>query len=153
MNVAGFRDAYTSAVPVEIAPELVISVASIPGIAILKLFAWVDRGREDPKDAADLLMLFRQYHEAGNQNRIYEDAIEALEAAGYDIELAGAWLLGNDVYAVSSSETRSQLAALFTKHALVDRLVIDMSRAIRMRDDAVDNSRALLDQFIKGCDQ
>lgn len=153
MNVAGFRDAFESAVPVEIAPELVILVASIPGVAILKLFAWVDRRQEDPKDAIDILNLLRQYNEAGNQDRIYEDANEALEAAGYDIELAGAWLLGYDAYAVSSVDTRSQLNALFTKPALVDRLVIDMSRDIRMRDDAVDYSRSLLDQFLKGFNQ
>jgi predicted nucleotidyltransferase len=99
MNVAGYQDGLASAVAVEIVPELVISVASIPGIAILKLFAWVDRRYEDPKDATDLLTLLRPYHEAGNQNRIYEDAINALEAVGYDIELGGAWLLGSDAYA------------------------------------------------------
>lgn len=153
MNVAGYQDAFASAVAIEIAPELVINVASIPGIAVLKLFAWVDRGHEDPKDAIDLLTLFRQYHEAGNQDRIYEDAIEALEAAGYDIELAGAWLLGSDAYTVSSLETHSQLTALLTEPDLVDRLATDMSRDIRMRDDAVDYSRTLLDQFLAGFNQ
>jgi predicted nucleotidyltransferase len=51
MNIAGFHDAFASAVAVEIAHTLVISVASISGIAVLKLFAWVDRGHKDPKDA------------------------------------------------------------------------------------------------------
>lgn len=153
MNVAGYQDAFASAVAVEIAPELVIKVASILGIAVLKLFAWVDRGHEDPKDAIDLLTLFRQYHEAGNQDRIYADAIEALEAAGYDIELAGVWLLGSDAYTVSSLETRSQLTALLTEPDLVDRLASDMARDIRMRDDAVDYSRTLLDQFLAGFNQ
>lgn len=150
MNVAGYRDAHASAVRVEVEPGIVISIASIPGIAILKPFAWVDRGREDPKDAIDLVTLFRQYNEAGNQDRVYEDATAALEAVEYDIELAGAWLLGSDAFAMSSPETRGQLGALFAEPSLMGRLVADMSRALRARDDALGYSWTLLEQFIKG---
>ncbi|MDP2783650.1 MAG: nucleotidyl transferase AbiEii/AbiGii toxin family protein [Sulfurimicrobium sp.] len=150
MNVAGYSDAHASAVPVEVEPGLVISVASIPGIAVLKLFAWVDRGQEDPKDAIDLVSLLRQYNEAGNQERVYEDAVAALEAVGYDVELAGAWLLGHDAAVLSSPATRSQLNSLLAKSPLVEHLVTDMSRAMRARDDALDYSRALLEQFLEG---
>lgn len=150
MNVAGYSDAHASAIPVEVEPGLVISVASIPGIAVLKLFAWDDRGRGDPKDAIDLVTLLRQYSEAGNQERVYEDAIAALEAAEYDVELAGAWLLGHDAVALSSPATQSQLNSLLADSSLVERLVTDMSRALRARDDALDYSRALLGQFLKG---
>jgi predicted nucleotidyltransferase len=150
MNVAGSRDAYASAVPAELEPGLVMLIASILGIAILKLFAWADRGHEIPKDAIDLLTLLRQYNEADNQGRVYEDALPALKAVGYDIELAGAWLLGRDALAISSSETRDQLNALFAEPYRVERLVTDMARAIRTREDAQDYSRTLLDQFLKG---
>ena len=122
-------------------------------MAILKIFAWVDRGPEDPKDAIDLLTLLRQYNDAGNQDRIYQDAITALEAVGYDIELAGAWLLGLDALAVASPDTRNKLRALFSDHPRMERLVTDMSRDIRARDDALDYSRALLEQFLKGFGQ
>lgn len=150
MNVAGYSDAHASAVPVEVEPGLVISVASIPGIAVLKLFAWVDRGQADPKDAIDLVTLLRQYNKAGNQERIYEDAIAALEAAGYDVELAGSWLLGHDAAALTSPTTRSQLNSLLAESSLVERLITDMSRAMRTRDDALDYSRVLLEQFLEG---
>ncbi len=150
MNVAGYRDAHASAASVEIEPGIMMSIASIPGIAVLKLFAWVDRGQENPKDAIDLVTLLRQYHEAGNQDRIYEDATAALEAVGYDIELAGAWLLGRDAFAMSSTETRGQLNTLFAEPALMERLVTDMSRAIQARDNAQEYSKALLEQFTKG---
>ncbi|MHB1093530.1 nucleotidyl transferase AbiEii/AbiGii toxin family protein [Thiobacillus sp.] len=150
MNVAGYRDAHASAVPVEVEPGIVISIASIPGIAILKLFAWADRGRGNPKDAIDLVTLLRQYNEAGNQERVYEDAIAALEAVEYDVELAGAWLLGSDAFAMSSSETRGQLNTLFAEPAAMERLVTDMSRALQTRDSPLDYSSALLEQFIKG---
>jgi predicted nucleotidyltransferase len=150
MNVAGYRDAHATAVPVEVEPGLVISLASIPGIAVLKIFAWVDRGQEDPKDAIDLVTLLRQYHEAGNQDRVYVDSISALEEVGYDIELAGAWLLGNDASAIALPTTRRRLEELFTDPKRIEGLVTDMSRAIRARDDALEYSRTLLEQFVKG---
>jgi predicted nucleotidyltransferase len=149
MNVTGYRDAHASALPIEVAPGLVISVASIPGIAVLKLFAWVDRGREDPKDAMDLVTLLRQYSEAGNQDRIYEDT-GALEATGYDVELTGAWLLGRDAFAMSSQDTRVQIKALLSDHVLTERLVTDMSRALPAQDNTLGYSKALLDRFITG---
>ncbi len=150
MNVVGFADAHASAENVEVEPGLVIAIASIPGIAILKLFAWVDRGCDDPKDALDLVTLLRQYNEAGNQDRIYTDAIIALETEDYDVELAGAWLLGTDVKTIASIQTRNQMNELFARESFVERLVTDMSRAMRSREDALDYSRALLMQFVKG---
>ena len=149
MNVAGFRDAHASAVSVEVEPSIVISIASIPGLTILKLFAWVDRGQKDPKDALDIVTLLRQYNNAGNQERVYEDT-SALEAVEYDIELAGAWLLGRDAFAVSAPETREELTSLFTEPDLMERLATDMSRALIVREDALDYSKRLLAQFIKG---
>lgn len=150
INVAGYRDAHAAAVPVELEPGLVIPIASIPGIAVMKLFAWVDRGQEDPKDAMDLVTLLRQYHEAGNQDRVYEDALPALETVAYDIELTGAWLLGWDASTMASTETRRRLDALFAQPTLMGRLATDMARALRARDDALGYSRALLEQFQRG---
>ena len=150
MNVAGYRDAHTSAVTVEIEPGLHMPIASLPGLAVLKLIAWIERGQETPKDAIDLLALLRQYHQAGNQERVYETAAAALEAAHYDIEQAGAWLLGRDVAAMSSPTTRAPLNALFTQPARIERLVIDMSRANPAQAQAPHNAQALLEQFILG---
>lgn len=150
MSVAGYRDAHAAAVQVEVAPGLVVSIASIPGIAVLKIFAWVDRGLVDPKDAMDLVALLLQYHEAGNQDRVYTYAISALEEVDYDIELAGAWLLGSDAAAMALPATQQQLERLFADPKRVDDLVTDMSRTIRAREDALDYSRTLLEQFLKG---
>lgn len=151
MNVAGFSDAFAAAVSVEANPGLEIAVASLPGIAILKLFAWADRRQENPKDALDLIALLRSYHEAGNENRIYSDAgaVAALEAVDYDPELAGAWLLGNDVAAMASKSTVAGLDALLNG-AIKDRLIEDMSRAMKGREDAMDYASRLLEQFTKG---
>lgn len=151
MNVAGFSDAFAAAVCVEVSPGIEAAVASLPGIAILKLFAWADRRHENPKDAFDLVMLLRSYHEAGNDSRIYENAsaLAALEAVDYDPELAGAWLLGSDVAAMVSTATAAGLETLLNG-ATRDRLIEDMSRAMRGREDAVGYASRLLSQFTKG---
>ena len=151
MNVAGFNDALAATVSVEVSPGIEIKVASLPGIAILKFFAWADRRNENPKDAIDLVLLLRSYNEAGNTNRIYEEprAVAALEAVEYDPELAGAWLLGSDVAAMASETTRTELEALLngTKR---NRLIEDMARAMLGRADSLKYSDRLLEQFTKG---
>lgn len=151
MNVAGFSDALAAAVNVEVSPGVEIKVASLPGIAILKFFAWADRGHENPKDAIDLVLLLRSYNEAGNTNRIYEEAraLAALEAVEYDPELAGAWLLGSDVAAMASETTRTELEALLNG-AKRRRLIEDMARAMLGRDDSLEYADRLLEQFTKG---
>lgn len=152
LNVAGFGDAFAAAESVDVSPGLQILVASLPGITVLKLFAWSDRRHENSKDALDLLTLLRRYHEAGNENRIYEDssALAVLEAVGYDPELAGAWLLGNDVSTMVSASTLSDLEALLGIDTKRDQLITDMSRAMQGREDAIDYAHRLLEQFTKG---
>lgn len=151
MNVAGFADALAAAVSVEVDPGMNIAVASLPGIAILKLFAWADRGQENPKDAIDLVLLLRSYNEAGNASRIYEDAsaLAALEAAAYDLELAGAWLLGSDAAVMVSGQTSTDLEALLHGPKR-EKLIEDMARAMLGRHDAMDYSHRLLEQFTRG---
>ena len=151
MNVAGYSDALAAAVEVEVSPGVNMAIASLPGIAILKLFAWDDRGQENPKDALDLALLLRSYHEAGNENRIYEEeaALKALETAGYDIELAGAWLLGNDVAAMATAQTNTGLQALLNGPKR-ERLIKDMIRAMPGRENAMEYSHRLLEQFTNG---
>jgi predicted nucleotidyltransferase len=72
MNVAGFEEALTSSVFVDIELGLRVRVASVPGLTLLKLIAWADRGRESYKDGADLYMLLTAYADAGNTDRLYE---------------------------------------------------------------------------------
>lgn len=151
MNVTGYSDALAAAIIVEVSPGINIAVASLPGIAILKLFAWADRGQENPKDAIDLVSLLRSYHQAGNESRIYEEegALTALEAAGYDIELAGAWLLGTDAAAMVSAQTNTNLRNLLTGIKR-ERLIEDMARSMLGKEDALEYSHRLLDQFTSG---
>lgn len=151
MNVAGFSDAFAAAVRVEVSPGVEAMIASLPGIVILKLLAWADRRRENPKDAIDVVTLLRSYHEAGNENRIYEEAraLAALEAVGYDPELAGAWLLGRDAATMASESTIASLETLLIA-STKERLIEDMARAMKGQADAMHDASLLLEQFTQG---
>jgi predicted nucleotidyltransferase len=128
MNVAGFEEALTSSMPVEIAPGLVVRVASLTGLALLKLVAWSDRGRETDKDALDLYRLMTSYADAGNTDRIYDTEMNLLEALGYDMELAGAELLGRDARRLASPPVFEQIRSLLKSESDLERLVNQMAR-------------------------
>jgi len=143
MNVAGYSDAMAASVSVEISPGLIIQVASIPGITILKLFAWSDRGIENPKDAIDLTSLLKGYYDAGNHERVYEEANQVLADVDFDPVLACAWLLGNDSAAISSPGTKAKLIDLLEGEQRM-RLVEDMARALRGQENAIEQTSQLL---------
>ena len=153
MNVAGYREALEAAQEVEIAQRFVVRVASLPGLAILKLLAWADRGIEDSRDATDLVTIMRRYAEAGNEDRVYGPEIDVLEAVGYDLALASPRLLGRDAARIAAQATRDQVLALLGHDVLGHRLAKDMARASRGVEDAITEAEALLAQFRTGFDE
>jgi predicted nucleotidyltransferase len=90
MNVTGYAEALATGLKVEVGNGLLVPVVSIPALATLKLIAWNDRGLQDNKDAQDLLFLLQHYHEAGNHDRLFEDAYALLETCEFDPIQAGA---------------------------------------------------------------
>ncbi|WP_321795569.1 nucleotidyl transferase AbiEii/AbiGii toxin family protein [Caballeronia sp. J97] len=113
MNVGGFRQALDAALPVRIAKDLVVPVASLPAQAMLKIVAWHDRHATDRKDAIDLLFLMARYAQAGNLDRLYAEAFDLVERHGHDPDIAGAALLGRDTAAIANDEDlRAQILAI-----------------------------------------
>lgn len=101
MNVAGLIEALATAVAVRLPGGLSFHVATLPALALLKVFAWHDRRYIAPgRDAADLWMFLRHYAEAGNEARLYGGEVEVLTTSGFDLEEAGALLLGRDARGV-----------------------------------------------------
>jgi predicted nucleotidyltransferase len=150
MSVAGYGEAFASAIPVEVEPGFAVRVASLPGLAVLKLVAWADRGTGDPRDAIDLATLLRQYGAAGNEDRLYGIEIRVLEAVNYDFDLAGARLLGMDAGQIAAPSTRGQILALLDDPARLDRLVGDVARGFHTIQDAIPAASELLAQFNAG---
>lgn len=97
MNVRGLTEALSTAVVVRLPGGVSIDVACLPALALLKIWAWEDRKYTTPgKDASDLWMFLRHHAEAGNEDRLYDEESDGLASFAFDLEKAGAWLLGKD---------------------------------------------------------
>jgi predicted nucleotidyltransferase len=149
MNIAGFADAAASAVQVELSTDVTIDIASLPGLAILKLLAWANRKNETHNDASDLTTLLRNYHEAQG-DRVYSLPADTFAELGYDIELGGAWLLGNDVRHIAHTPTAEKLTRMVESTDVIKGLARDMARGLNNKIDPDGHATSLLAQFIAG---
>jgi predicted nucleotidyltransferase len=125
MRVTGFKDAFAGAVSVRLAPDLIIPVVSLSLLLVLKLFAWVDR-KGERRDAEDIHTLLKQYGDAGNEDRLYGEHLEILEAERFDFESAGAVLLGLDAAKSTSAATRRQLGEMLNSDDQMSQLTNQM---------------------------
>jgi len=153
MNVIGYEEVLASVVQVKIDDSLAVPIASLPGLALLKLFAWQDRHAETTKDARDIAVLFRHYHAAGNQNRIYDEEMPLLEAVDFDLDLASPRLLGKDVRQIATAATREAAITLLNDAKMMDRLLTHMAPVFKAADDNVAAAERLLEQFTIGLTQ
>ena len=76
MSVAGFQECYQHAVSVLVRtePDLIVKVVSLAGLAILKLVSWDDNIDRRGKAATDLIFIMKNYIDAGNMDRFFEEA-------------------------------------------------------------------------------
>lgn len=148
MNVAGYEEVLNSAEEVQVTPGLIVKVASLAGLAILKLIAWSDRGRSNPKDVQDLFHIMTNYAEAGNNDRLYDEELMILESASFDPELAGSRLLGKDVAHIASEPTYQRLRTLLDQEH--ERIALDMVRAVRHVEGAQEKVELRLNEFKMG---
>ena len=154
MSVIGFADAYENSLTVRLRakPILEVKVASIPGLVILKLISWKDRGAGDNRDAVDLAFIIENYHQAGNDERLYDEHSDIMEELDYNITDAGARLLGRDVAAIVKPETRKMLSRILEEEINDDgqcRLITKMCEP-PFSDEQFDKYTTLLNEFYKG---
>jgi len=150
MSVIGYADVLATTVKIEVQKDLFVPVISLPGLALLKLFAWTERGTQNPKDASDLVTLLCNYHDAGNDDRLFGEELEVLEAAGFDPTIASPQLLGKDIRGIASPETLKQAIAILENPKQVYRLVTHMAPKLRHADDAVEEAERLVERFKAG---
>src|SRR4030043_481930 len=107
MSMVGFEEAYEYSITFRLSsdPELDIKLASLPGVAIMKLISWKEKYPNRKRDAEDLLLIMNKYEEAGNSERLYEEDLPLLQEEGFDTKFAGTRLLGRDMGKISDSKT------------------------------------------------
>lgn len=121
MSVMGFKEAYDAAVLIDIGQRYTLKVASLAGMALLKLVAWSERSGS--KDASDFLIILREYTVIYS-DRLWDEDIPS-SALNYDIDRQAAFLLGSDVKSLLSDETKAFLCDLHRLRAeeLVDSMI------------------------------
>jgi predicted nucleotidyltransferase len=151
LNVIGYDEALDTATSVQIDAGFDVPVVSLPALALLKLFAWVDRGTTiNSKDARDLAILFRHYANAGNEDRLYGELNHLMVAVEHDIDLAGPRLLGLDVSALATEDTRTAILQLIGDEKKMNTLVTHLAVSFRGHDDAIEAAEIRLAQFQAG---
>jgi len=150
MRVAGYADALAHAEQFQLADDLIVRIASAPGLALMKLFAWEDRRHEDDKDAVDLGILMRDYGSTLAPDRLHEEG--AAEAADYNVTHASAWLLGRHCAMLASPELHAALRRLWTEPGLRDHLILGIANQPIIDDAAGLPAESLLHHFAAGFD-
>jgi predicted nucleotidyltransferase len=151
MSTAGYREIFAAALEVEVSPGLVVRIASLPGLAVMKVVAWRDRGAHTPKDAQDLATIFRHYVDAGNFERLYADEFDVMQAVDHRLELAGPRLLGRDAGRILNVSTARSITDAITGRR--DTLIAHLWRAISSSTEADVRAEQLLDQFVAGLEE
>lgn len=118
MNVLGFSDVFQHAEQFLIDDNLAVPVATAPGLAVLKIFAYNDRKRDD--DLRDLYFILDNYDKAGNEERIFNELGDLLSTGELDYESAKAFLLSKDVMKIISDQTHIGLLNIIKELQLTD---------------------------------
>ena len=112
MSVAGFAEVLAASIEHRVGDQR-IRLASVPGLAILKLVAWSDRGTTTDKDAVDLSRLLSTYEHVLGQDDLYVTHLDALEANDFEPDATAAWLLGAHIRAIASVTTLADVIGVF----------------------------------------
>jgi predicted nucleotidyltransferase len=134
-------------------PELDIKLASLPGLAIMKLISWKEKYPNRKRDAEDLLLIMNKYEEAGNTERLYEEDLPLLQEENFDTKLAGTRLLGRDMAKISDPRTVQILKGILdaeTEEPSQYKLATDMIREAGVAETRFDEILLQLEKLEQG---
>ena len=155
MSVTGFRECFQHAVQVKISdkPKLSVSVVSLAGLTILKLISWDDNSVRRQKDASDLVFIIRNYLDAGNLERLFEEAPDIVDSSDYDYEAGSARLLGRDISKIAYTSTINKLIEILKRESKRQRghgITMDVLQGDRFADESYEKVSAYFDALLKG---
>ena len=101
MSVKGFDEVLKNAVTVRIDNDFDVRIASLHGLFILKLNAWLDRHLTTNKDAEDLWYIIDTYYFANENRNIHP---EVYELKNFTLTVGGAYWLAHDIADLVSKE-------------------------------------------------
>ena len=94
MSVKGFDEVLSEAIKVSIDDELKVKIASLHGLFLLKLNAWLDRNAKTSKDAEDMSFILSNYFMANLDREIHQ---EVYDWENFDEYIVGGYWLAHDL--------------------------------------------------------
>lgn len=101
MSVKGFDEVLKEAITVCVNNEFEIRIASLHGLFLLKLNAWLDRNIGTNKDAEDMWYIVDNYYFANEGRGVHP---EVYELDGFDLTVGGAYWMAHDIANLLSKE-------------------------------------------------
>jgi len=138
MSVMGFSEVYNNSTLVRLQnnPSLEVKIPTLPGLAILKVFAWKDNFPNRSKDAEDLLFIMKNYEYAGIEDKLYKSELQLLKSEDFDNQIAGIVLLGKEMSKICTNKTIEYLKKILEEETSENsdyNLIKDM--LLTSRDD------------------
>ena len=142
MGVLGFEEAFRSAIPVTVrrTPRLDIPVATLAGLALMKLISWDETYPERGKDGEDFYYIIESYADAGNSDRIFHEASDLLNTEAFDLTRAGARLLGRDMKQLAEMDAFQKAREILSRES-------DPAGSLRLITDIIGTNITLQERF------
>ncbi|WP_460771749.1 nucleotidyl transferase AbiEii/AbiGii toxin family protein [Mariniluteicoccus flavus] len=138
LDVVGLAEALEAPDIAQLAAHLAVPVASAEAQTALKILAWRDRGREDPKDARDLRTLLEAASDGVYGDETWDDE-HALRACDHDHPLAAAFRSGRLAGGLFTDPARAAaVTQVLCQEATRRRLDIDFGRPRASAPDLLD---------------
>ena len=94
MSVKGFDEVLSEAITVSIDDKFKVKIASLHGLFLLKLNAWLDRNAKTSKDAEDMSFILSNYFMANLDREIHQ---EVYDWDNFDEYIVGGYWLAHDL--------------------------------------------------------
>lgn len=150
MRVQCFAEINSTAEEIEI-PGVGFSVraASLPGLMLMKLFAWSDR--KDRKDAWNIASLLQNYNLIVEEARVVADE-EIYKAVAYDSVKAGAALLGKDAAVIADTASVDAVREIVSRGIEKGNLATQIGTGLKNveADIQISTAEELLRAFLLG---
>ncbi len=155
INIAGFLECYQNAVEIKIStgPDVVIKVASLAGLAVLKIISWDDNLERRGKDAADILLLLRKVADTGMEEQLLGNETDILSKENYDFVRAAVRLFGREISAIAGTDIRGIVTEILLRESHSKKshgICADALRGPLYNDEKFAEAISLFDALYRG---
>lgn len=142
MGVLGFAEAFRAAILVTLRqePRLDIPVSTLAGLAVMKLISWDDSYPRRRKDGEDFYYITETYIDAGNDDRLYNEASGLMKVEFFDRAVAGARLLGRDMDSLAEDDAHRKINEILARES-------DPSGSLKLISDIVGTNITMQEKF------